>query len=69
MTEPRKLTRSESDRMVAGVCAGLAQYFGIDATIVRIVFVLLAIFGGGGIILYLAMWLIVPAESAVGPPA
>jgi phage shock protein C len=65
MSEVRKLTRSEDDRMLAGVCGGLAVHFGIDPTIVRVIFVLLSVFGGGGIVLYAAMWLLVPPASEV----
>jgi phage shock protein C len=68
MSDGRRLTRSETERMVAGVCGGLGEYFGIDATIVRIVFVLLAVFGGSGVVLYLALWLIVPRASKSGAP-
>ncbi|MGH3443115.1 MAG: PspC domain-containing protein [Nitriliruptorales bacterium] len=65
MTDGRRLTRSETDKMIAGVAGGLAQYFNIDPTLVRVAFVLLAVFGGSGLIVYLVMWLIVPAESRV----
>ncbi len=61
MTEKR-LTRVEEGRMIAGVCAGLAQYLGVDATVVRLVFVLLALFAAGGVLLYLVLWLIMPME-------
>jgi phage shock protein C len=65
MSEVRKLTRSTDDRMLAGVCGGLAVHFGIDPTIVRVIFVLLSVFGGGGLVLYVAMWLLVPPASEV----
>ena len=57
----KQLMRSE-DRMVAGVAGGLADYFDIDPTIVRILFVLLALFGGGflGILIYIVLWIIMP---------
>jgi phage shock protein C len=61
----RKLYRSETNRMVAGVCGGLAEYFNVDVTLIRILFVVLAVFGGSGIVLYGAMWLLVPEESDV----
>jgi len=44
------------------VCGGLTQYFNIDATLVRVLFVLLAVLGGSGLVLYVAMWIIVPKE-------
>jgi len=58
------LRRPYADRMVAGVAAGLARYFGVDVTIVRIAFVVLAIAGGAGIPLYLAGLLLIPDEGS-----
>lgn len=61
MTNSAERTLSRSDnRVVAGVCAGLADYFGIDVTLVRIVTAILVFFGGAGVPLYLAAWLIMP---------
>jgi phage shock protein C len=65
MEEPRKLYRSRDQRMIAGVCGGLADYFNIDATLVRVLFLLLAVFGGTGLVIYLVMWIIVPDVSKV----
>jgi phage shock protein C len=62
MDPTRKLYRSKTNRKLAGVCGGLAQYFNIDATLIRVLFVLLAVLGGSGLVLYLAMWIIVPKE-------
>jgi phage shock protein C len=62
MAQTRKLYRSRSDRKLAGVCGGLAQYFNLDATLIRVLFVVLAVLGGSGLLLYLAMWIIVPNE-------
>jgi len=56
----KKLYRSRNDRMLAGVCGGLAEYFGVDATIVRILMVLFALAGGPGLILYIVLMLIIP---------
>jgi phage shock protein C len=64
MAETRKLYRSRTNRQVAGVCGGLAQYFNLDATLIRILFVVLAVLGGSGIVLYLAIWIIVPNEPS-----
>ena len=66
-TKPKKLYRSNSDRMISGVCGGVAEYFSIDSTIVRILWLLLAFFGGYGILLYIAAMIIIPAnpESTV----
>jgi phage shock protein C len=62
MAQTRKLYRSRTDRKLAGVCGGLAQYFNLDATLIRVLFVVLAVLGGSGLVLYLAMWIIVPNE-------
>jgi phage shock protein C len=62
MAETRKLYRSRSNRQIAGVCGGLAEYFNLDATLLRVLFIVLAVLGGSGIVLYLAMWIIVPRE-------
>ena len=62
----RRLTRSRTDRMIAGVCGGFAAYSGIDVNIVRLVMVLLALLGGSGVVLYLVAWAIVPKEDAAG---
>jgi phage shock protein PspC (stress-responsive transcriptional regulator) len=59
----RRLYRLRQGRMVAGVCAGLASYLGVDATIVRLVFAVLSIFGGTGVLLYLIAWAVVPEEG------
>lgn len=60
---PRRVYRSRSNRWMAGVCGGLADYFRVDATLVRLLFVLLAICGGIGIPLYVLAWLIIPQEG------
>lgn len=61
--EPRRLYRSTTDRWMAGVCGGLADYFRVDATLIRLLFVLLTICGGIGIPLYVLAWLIIPREG------
>jgi phage shock protein C len=62
-TTPKKLLRSKDERMIAGVCGGLAKYAGVDPVIVRLVMVALVIFGGAGALLYLAAWIIIPEEE------
>ncbi|MDD4859210.1 MAG: PspC domain-containing protein [Dehalococcoidales bacterium] len=65
----KRLYRSRSDRIIWGVCGGLAEYFKIDPTIVRLVFVLLALANGVGIVIYLVMAVVVPLKgSKVGTP-
>ena len=54
--------------MIAGVCGGFAAYSGIDANIVRLMMVLLAVFGGAGLLLYLVAWVIVPEDQAGEAP-
>ena len=64
MSTPRRLYRSESDRIIAGVAGGVAQYFGIDATLLRVLWVALGLFSlGMPVILYAVMWVLVPRES------
>jgi len=67
MDQPRKLHRSHTNRLVAGVCGGLGEYFNIDATLIRVLFVVFTVFGGAGLIIYLAMWIIVPNASTTLP--
>jgi phage shock protein C len=62
MAQSRKLYRSKTNRKLAGVCGGLAQYFNLDATLMRVLFVVLAVLGGSGLVIYVAMWIIVPNE-------
>ena len=63
----RRLTRSATDKKVAGVCGGLAEYFNVDATMIRALFLVLAVFGGSGLLIYLVMWIIVPDAGKVPP--
>ena len=65
--ENRKLSRSESDRMVAGVCSGLGKYLNIDPTIVRLIFVLMFLLGGHGLLVYIILWIVMPVETTVQP--
>ena len=58
----KRLYRSRKDRSVAGVCGGIADYLGIDPTLVRIIWVMFAVAGGPGVILYVIMALVVPEE-------
>ena len=62
MEEKKRLTRSD-DKMIGGVCAGLAEYLDIDPTIVRIVWVLMVLFAGFGILLYVILWSIMPKQQ------
>jgi phage shock protein C len=60
--QPRRLYRSRDDQVLAGVCGGLAEYFEIDSTLVRIAFVLLVFAGGIGILAYGLAWIFLPEE-------
>ncbi|HSP87714.1 MAG TPA: PspC domain-containing protein [Ignavibacteriaceae bacterium] len=61
----KKLYRSSKDKMLGGVAAGLADYFNIDPTLVRVLFVVILFLGGTGILAYIVMWIIVPEEPLV----
>lgn len=65
--ENRKLYRSRNDRMIAGVAGGLGEYLNIDPTIVRLLFVLFALAGGPGLLVYIIMLLVVPEEPLDAP--
>jgi phage shock protein C len=60
--ENRRLTRCESDRMVAGVCSGLGRYLNIDTTIVRLIFALMFLLGGHGLLVYIILWIVMPSD-------
>jgi len=59
----KRLLRAKQGRMVAGVCAGLAGYFGVDVNLVRLAFGVLTVFYGLGILLYVIAWAILPEEG------
>ena len=63
-TSTKKLYRSRIDRKIAGVCGGLGEYFGIDPTLVRLLFVLGLIFAGGALLAYLILAIVIPEEPA-----
>lgn len=64
MPEVKKLCRIKSSKKIAGVCAGLAEYFNIDTTWVRIVFLLALVFGGFGLVIYLICWVAMPVKES-----
>lgn len=63
MEGQKKLKRSTENKMIAGVCAGIANYFNLDPTLVRVLYVLMVLFAGFGILLYLILWIIIPKEN------
>lgn len=65
MDQPaKKLTRSTTDSVVAGVCGGIAAYFSVDVTLVRLAFVLMTLWGGSGVPIYSILWIIMPADRS-----
>ena len=56
----KRLYRSRNDRKLAGVCGGIAEYYGWDPTLVRVAWIVLTLLGGSGILIYLIMWLVMP---------
>jgi phage shock protein PspC (stress-responsive transcriptional regulator) len=65
MNETKKLYRSTTDRKIAGVCAGLGEYFKVDPTLVRLIFVVLALAGGPGVLLYIILWMVMPEDTTL----
>lgn len=63
MNEPKRLIRSRANRSIAGVCSGIAEYYGWDPTVVRVAWIVLTLLGGSGILLYLILWLVMPDAS------
>jgi phage shock protein C len=58
----KKLMRSSNNKMIAGVCGGLADYLNLDPTVVRLIFMLLFFLGGHGLLVYLILWLVMPVQ-------
>ena len=56
----KKLMRSSTDKKIGGVCAGLADYFDLDPTVIRLVWVLLVLFAGTGLLAYVVLWIVLP---------
>ncbi len=65
MENSERLHRSATDKMIGGVCGGLADYFSIDPALIRIVFVLLFVFGFSGALIYIIMWIVIPMQKVV----
>lgn len=58
----KRLYRSEEDRILGGVCAGLGKYFGVDPVLIRILWVVFSLVYGAGVLAYLIFWIIMPVE-------
>jgi len=68
MEEPKRLYRSEKDKMIGGVCGGIAEYFMLDPTLVRLGYILLSIFTVfSGVLAYLILWVVVPVRKKLMP--
>ena len=66
--DARQLRRSGDDRMLAGVAGGIARYLNADVTLVRVIIAALALFTGAGVALYVAAWLLIPADGQTSRP-
>src|SRR3954447_24268881 len=64
----KRLTRSSGDRVIAGVAGGFGRYLGVDPAVVRIALVVLIFFGGAGVLIYGAAWLLVPSDDKEAGP-
>ena len=64
-SEMKRLYRSREDRMVGGVCGGIAQHLSVDPTLIRLLYVLFALTGGSGVLAYIIMLVIIPEEPYV----
>ncbi len=60
----KKLYRSETNKTICGVCGGIAEYFNIDPTVVRVGWVLISLLGGSGLLAYIICAIIIPTQSA-----
>lgn len=58
----KRLYRSRTENMLGGVCGGLADYLGFDVTLIRVLWVLATLLGGGGALAYLVLWIVIPRE-------
>ncbi len=64
-TKGKKLYRSKTDRMIGGVCGGLGEYFDVDPNVIRLLWVVVFLMGGSGLLIYIILWIILPEEDTV----
>lgn len=64
-TKNKKLYRSRKNRMIGGVCGGLGEYFDVDPTIIRLLWVVIFLMGGSGVLIYIIFWIVLPEEDEV----
>lgn len=62
MSTPKRLYRSRTNRMIAGVAGGVAEYAGVDATLVRLIWLVILLVAGSGLLLYILAWIIIPND-------
>lgn len=58
----KRFLRSKTDRKIAGVCGGISEYFNVDVTLIRVLFAVAVILGGGGVLIYLITWILTPEQ-------
>jgi phage shock protein C len=63
MDKTKKLYRSTKNRVLGGVCGGLGEYFDIDPSLVRLLWLVIVFMGGGGVLIYIILWIILPEEG------
>ncbi len=63
MNQHRTFYRSRVNRIIGGVCGGLSERLNFDVSIIRLIFVFLALFGGGGLLIYIVLWIVVPERN------
>jgi len=61
----KRIYRSETDKKIAGVCGGFAEYFDLDPTIIRVIWLLFLLIGGTGLLAYIICWIVIPSKPAV----
>ena len=69
MASGGQLMRSKTNRVIAGVAGGIAEHYGIDATLVRVIWALSLLFGGLGAVAYIVLWIVLPAGTPTVPAA
>ena len=68
MEEPKRLYRSDRDKMIGGVCGGIAEYFELDPTLVRLGYIVLSVFTVfSGVLAYFILWIVVPQRKRLMP--
>jgi phage shock protein C len=63
MGTQKRLYRSTSNRQIAGVCGGLADYFNVDVSLIRLLFIIMTVLSGPGFLLYIVLWLVIPEDD------